>query len=178
MELARAGQHEAALAAFDEAVRLRPGYVDAYFTRGATLRTLGRFDEAITAFEEVARLDSPKAYPHTTRLRRRVRVLAVYPARGAERAAGDDDGVMHRNRASRRAFDRAAAITAKSTTNAAGSVRASHLLRVLLKADSISTACRHLRRPSLKLPRRSPSRRSCAVKAMSCSSRSRSCPRS
>lgn len=61
LELAEAGRFDAALAAFDEAVGLRPGYVGAHFNRGAALRQLGRFDEAIAAFGEVTRLDPANA---------------------------------------------------------------------------------------------------------------------
>lgn len=60
--LARAGDHGAALDAFDEAARGSPGDVLTHSCRGATLRKLGRFDEAVEAFALVTRLDSPKAF--------------------------------------------------------------------------------------------------------------------
>lgn len=66
-----------------------------------------------------------------TVLRRRIRVLAARPPQGAARPGGDD-GVMHRDRASRRTFDRAVALAADTTRDAGASVRAWHLLRAIL----------------------------------------------
>jgi len=62
-------------------------------------------DELRASFERIA--VDPKL------LRRRLRVLAARAPRGGAPAAGSD-GVMHRDLASRRAFDRAAAIAAET----------------------------------------------------------------
>jgi tetratricopeptide (TPR) repeat protein len=90
LELARAGQLGAALTAFDDAVRLRPGYVEAHFGRGMALRELGRFDEARVAFEEVIRLDPLNA-------------LAFFDLAGTLRKAGRPDEAIA-------AYDRAVAL--------------------------------------------------------------------
>ncbi len=55
VELAGQGQHAAALDAFDGALRVRPGYIDARLRRGESLLALGRLNEAISAFNEVTR---------------------------------------------------------------------------------------------------------------------------
>jgi len=52
----RAGQHEAAIAAFREAVRLQPSVDRAWFGFGLSLAALGRHAEAAEALKEAARL--------------------------------------------------------------------------------------------------------------------------
>jgi tetratricopeptide (TPR) repeat protein len=56
-ELGEADRTDRALAAFDEAVRLRPDYAAAHFLRGIALRNLGRLTEALDAFAEANRRD-------------------------------------------------------------------------------------------------------------------------
>ena len=46
------GQVTEALANFDAAVRLAPGFADAHCNRGAALQKLGRFPEALAAFRD------------------------------------------------------------------------------------------------------------------------------
>ncbi|MEU0068291.1 tetratricopeptide repeat protein [Streptomyces sp. NPDC006332] len=55
--LGEADRADRALTAFDEAVRLRPGYAAAHFHRGIALRDLGRLTEALDAFAEAHRRD-------------------------------------------------------------------------------------------------------------------------
>lgn len=55
--LGEAGRADRALTAFDEAVRLRPGYAAAHFHRGIALVELGRLAEALDAFAEANRRD-------------------------------------------------------------------------------------------------------------------------
>ncbi len=52
-----AGQHGAALAAFDRALRLRSDYVSAHHWRGIALKQLGRDREALAALDRVTELD-------------------------------------------------------------------------------------------------------------------------
>ncbi len=50
------GNHEAAIAAFDRAIALRPDFAPAYSNRGQTLRELGRIDESIASFATALQL--------------------------------------------------------------------------------------------------------------------------
>ena len=58
------GQHEAAIADFDEAIRLGPDYPLAYVNRGKAKDKLGQHEAAIADFDEAIRLepDYPLAY--------------------------------------------------------------------------------------------------------------------
>jgi tetratricopeptide (TPR) repeat protein len=49
------GEREAALAEFDTAIRLDPRYGEAWYSRGNVLKLLGRFQEAIDAYEHAGR---------------------------------------------------------------------------------------------------------------------------
>jgi len=49
------GHHAKALEAFDAALALNPGYLEAHIHRGIVLSTLGRTEEADTAFRSAAR---------------------------------------------------------------------------------------------------------------------------
>jgi tetratricopeptide (TPR) repeat protein len=61
MELAKAGQLDAGLSAFDMAVRLRPEYPAAHFHRGIALRDLGRLTQAVEALDLTLRVDPGNA---------------------------------------------------------------------------------------------------------------------
>ena len=50
-------RYEEALAAFEQAIRLDPNYVSAYYTKGEALRKLERYEEAITAYDQAICLD-------------------------------------------------------------------------------------------------------------------------
>lgn len=55
--LVAANQLEAAMRAYDEAVRLAPTYVEALNQRGVTLVRLGRMEEAVASFDRALALD-------------------------------------------------------------------------------------------------------------------------
>ncbi|WP_007507897.1 tetratricopeptide repeat protein [Pseudofrankia sp. EUN1h] len=56
-ELARSGRDGDALAAFTEALELRPRYIDAHFYQGLMLSGLGRPDDAADAYRQVLGID-------------------------------------------------------------------------------------------------------------------------
>ncbi len=53
------GEYQQALAAFDAALQLDPNYALAHLGRGNALYYLRRYDEALSAYEQVIRLDRP-----------------------------------------------------------------------------------------------------------------------
>lgn len=55
--LARLGKYDEAIKAYDDAIKLDPGYVNAWYAKGNNLNNLGRYDEAINAYDEAIRLD-------------------------------------------------------------------------------------------------------------------------
>ncbi|HEU0052693.1 MAG TPA: tetratricopeptide repeat protein, partial [Longimicrobium sp.] len=59
--LSLVGRPEEALAAFDAALALNPGYVEAHLNRAITLNDLGRTDEAHAAFQHAAEADEEKS---------------------------------------------------------------------------------------------------------------------
>jgi tetratricopeptide (TPR) repeat protein len=86
-DLGGAGRLDDALAAFDEAVRLRDTYIAAHFNRGMALNLLGRPADAIAAFERAALLDPTN-------------VQAMYDIGGVYRKLGDrNQAVAAYNRA-------------------------------------------------------------------------------
>ncbi|GAA2640701.1 hypothetical protein GCM10010399_87880 [Dactylosporangium fulvum] len=89
-DLAVEGKLDQALAAFDEAVRQRPGYVTAHFDRALALNLLGRPAEAIAGFERAIQLDP--GY-----------VQAMYDIGGIHRAQNDMAKAVE-------AYDRALAV--------------------------------------------------------------------
>lgn len=50
------GNYADALAAYDKAVFIRPGYADAWLNRGVVLENLGRFSEAVASYDKVLAL--------------------------------------------------------------------------------------------------------------------------
>jgi tetratricopeptide (TPR) repeat protein len=54
--LANLGKFPEAIAAFQQAIRLRPGYIDAHSNLAQILRSLGRNLEAADHFDEAERL--------------------------------------------------------------------------------------------------------------------------
>jgi Flp pilus assembly protein TadD len=50
------GDYPDALAAYDKAVFIRPGYTDAWLNRGVVLENLGRFSEAVASYDRVLAL--------------------------------------------------------------------------------------------------------------------------
>lgn len=61
LELHQAGQREAALQHYDQAVREQPALAFAHYARGILLSELGRGDEALNALAEACRLDPVQA---------------------------------------------------------------------------------------------------------------------
>jgi tetratricopeptide (TPR) repeat protein len=57
MEYLDYNEPDQALAAFSEAIRLRPHHVPAWFARGFAQASLGQFDAAIADYSEAIRLD-------------------------------------------------------------------------------------------------------------------------
>jgi tetratricopeptide (TPR) repeat protein len=54
------GEHDAAIAAYREAIRLKPGDARVHYRLGLALRSLGEPDEAIAEFREAVRLDGDR----------------------------------------------------------------------------------------------------------------------
>jgi lipoprotein NlpI len=61
LRLFRAGQSREALAAFDKAIRLKPTYVEAYYSRGKLYHTLKQYEQALKDYDEVVRLKPDEA---------------------------------------------------------------------------------------------------------------------
>jgi tetratricopeptide (TPR) repeat protein len=57
LELERRGLREHALKAFDRAVQLKPGEIDLWVGRGATLSNMGRLEDALSSYREVLKRD-------------------------------------------------------------------------------------------------------------------------
>src|SRR5262249_7687934 len=66
-ELTNKGQHERAIADFDQAIRFDPNYTFAYNGRGPASRAKGDNDRAIADFDQVIRLDPKLAFAHNNR---------------------------------------------------------------------------------------------------------------
>ncbi|MFB2877976.1 TPR end-of-group domain-containing protein [Floridanema aerugineum] len=64
MALGKLDQWEDAILAYDEALKLKPDYHDAWYNRGIDLAKLGRFYEAIDSFNKVLEIkpDNPHAF--------------------------------------------------------------------------------------------------------------------
>ena len=60
-------QYDAALADFDEALRLDPKSVYALHSRGLTRSGMAEYDRAIAEFDEAIRLDPNHAWAYTNR---------------------------------------------------------------------------------------------------------------
>ncbi len=95
--LARAGDPVAALARFDVALALRPGYIHAHVNRGGALQSLGRYAEAEKAYSAALALDPDLYEIHLRRgsvllaIGRRGEALAHF---GRTRALRRDPAVM------------------------------------------------------------------------------------
>jgi serine/threonine protein kinase len=53
----KASRYEEALSAYDQAIRLDPGFASAYNGKGSALHALKRFEEALSAYDQAIRLD-------------------------------------------------------------------------------------------------------------------------
>jgi tetratricopeptide (TPR) repeat protein len=65
--LSMASRHGDALAAFDQAITLDPGFAAAYNGRGNVLYALGRFGDALAAYDQAITLDPGSAIAHNGR---------------------------------------------------------------------------------------------------------------
>ena len=65
--LHRQGRYQEALAAADEAVRLRPDHADGHTARGLNLERLGRLEAALAAFERALEIEPDSARAHLNR---------------------------------------------------------------------------------------------------------------
>lgn len=65
--LLAAGRADGALACYEEALRLRPGYAEALNNRGSTLNMLGRHAEALHCFDAALAVDPGVAEVHANR---------------------------------------------------------------------------------------------------------------
>jgi protein-L-isoaspartate(D-aspartate) O-methyltransferase len=63
----RLQKFEEALAAFEQAIRLDPNYIEAHQEKGMTLHNLKRYEEALEALEQVIRLDPNRVHPYLTK---------------------------------------------------------------------------------------------------------------
>jgi tetratricopeptide (TPR) repeat protein len=61
----RKGQTDEAMVHYEEAIKLQPGYADAYFNRGNILFAEGRIDEAMVDWEKTLQLQPSDADAHT-----------------------------------------------------------------------------------------------------------------
>ena len=61
------GNHEAAIADFDQAIYLKPDYVVAYCNRGIAKRKLEKYEEAIADYNQAIRLKSDHAEAYCNR---------------------------------------------------------------------------------------------------------------
>jgi Flp pilus assembly protein TadD len=85
---ARRGDYDAAAVELAEAVRLRPGFVEARASLGEVCRRLGRFDQAATHLSEAARLEPERADVQTSlaEVRNRLGMALFRQGRFAESA--------------------------------------------------------------------------------------------
>jgi Flp pilus assembly protein TadD len=65
--LARTGQHDRAIASFNEALRLDPGNTKAYVGRGITWSMKGAHDKALTDFNEALQLNPKSSIAYNNR---------------------------------------------------------------------------------------------------------------
>jgi predicted O-linked N-acetylglucosamine transferase (SPINDLY family) len=63
----RLGRWQPALAAYDRAIELDPGFAHAYCNRGAVLERLGRWDDALASYDRALALDSDDVLTHYNR---------------------------------------------------------------------------------------------------------------
>ncbi|QDE90105.1 hypothetical protein BHS06_14700 [Myxococcus xanthus] len=64
VSLSMAGNHEAAILAFDKVLAVDPKHVPALTAKGAALATLERFEEALRCFERAIEVDPTEAEAH------------------------------------------------------------------------------------------------------------------
>ena len=65
--LQQQGQHEEAIAEYDEAIQLNPQYVDAYTNRGIAHQNLGQYERAIQDYDEAIRLNPKDTLAYNNR---------------------------------------------------------------------------------------------------------------
>lgn len=61
VELYENGQYDAAIKAFDEAIKLDPKMFVAWYNKGLALEAIGEFNESIKAYDEAIKLDPKDA---------------------------------------------------------------------------------------------------------------------
>ena len=61
------GEYDHAIADLDQAIRLKPDFADAYFSRGLAYSDKGDYDRAITDFDQAIRLKPDAAYAYNGR---------------------------------------------------------------------------------------------------------------
>jgi tetratricopeptide (TPR) repeat protein len=89
----KAGGHVEALAHFEEAVRLRPDFVEAWVEIAAIHKWKGNFRDAYAALDRaVAGLDAARAKPDDPRRERLSRLRALYERAQREADARERDG--------------------------------------------------------------------------------------
>ncbi len=117
------GKLDDALREFEEAIRLRPEYVQAHFDRGVALNLLGRRADALAAFEQVIRLHPGH-------------VQAMFDIGGIHRASRD----LHSALA---AYDRALAVQPRYTAALVNKAVTLHDLDLVAEAiDTVDDAIR------------------------------------
>ncbi len=60
-------RYEEALACYDRAIELKPGYANAYFNRGSVLKKLNRLDAALASYDQAIALNPNHAEAHNNR---------------------------------------------------------------------------------------------------------------
>jgi tetratricopeptide (TPR) repeat protein len=60
-------KYEEALACFDKAIELNPGYAEAWVNKGVTLCSFGRFDEAIACCDKAIKFNPGLSYAHSAK---------------------------------------------------------------------------------------------------------------
>ncbi len=94
------GRYAEAIAAFDEAIRQRPDFAEAYGNCGLVYYDLRRYEEAIAGFDEAVRLQPDDAQAYILRgaaqfgLERHEKAVVDFEAALALARAAGDDGLV------------------------------------------------------------------------------------